>query len=712
MDTIFNLIKIKDFKKLETIIKNDDKINLNIYDNNDNYLIYHIIINNQINILKLLLERKCRIDILDFDKRSILYIPIKFNFIEIFNLLLEYNKNIIGISILDIRDNFGLTALHYCVILNNFNFFKLLIDANANPLIHDNSEYNTFHFALKYKRKKIFNYLLEKFDNFDFVTNNNESLIQYALINLDIIENKTDNIGDKIDNIGDKTNNLVIKLLDKNINLENQEKELGLTILHQSIINNYIDLTKKLISLNVNTNIQDYYGNTPLMYAITEKLIDHINIINKIELINYNLTNIYGEIALHLILKNYDFYMNHIDIVNFIIEKSDLNIQNNYGETCLFYLCKNNLLNKFKNILVNKELNIFIKNNNNKCPYDFINNEYINIIVDSFFNYLKINKNKLIIDWEINCFNDIEKCKKQIKKIIIEENRSIPKIKESELQFDSGIFVNMSLYTGAPIDVLCGLLFLYDTFKSKDLNLIIDYPLIHNEELENYFKKLGININYKLDFCNFEINWSFQKIIYPTYFDHEFKNKIKNSLYIIIPIGIETVRGSHANILFYDIRKNIIERFEPNGAYSPPDFNYNSELLDKILETKFKNLNNIRYIKPIEYLPVIGFQILENKNDKRIGDPNGFCAVWCCWWIYHKLKNIDIESGILAEKLIKEIKFKNLNFRTVIRNFSKNVFELRDKFLNKYDIDINDFINDNYNKNILNDLEKDILKFI
>jgi ankyrin repeat protein len=409
MNTIFNLIKLKDFKKIKDIIEKDENIDLNISDDQNNYLIHYILIYDQVEILKLILEREIRIDILDFDGRIILYTPIKFNYFDAFNLLLEYNQKLIGISILNIRDNLGLTALHYCVILNNFIFFKLLIKSNANPLICDNSGYNIYHYTLKYKKTEMFDYLIENNDDLSFLSINNENIIQYALI--------TKNI------------NIINKLLDlnKNINLNNQEKEIGLTILHQSIIYNYINITKKIITQNININLQDFYGNTALMYSISEKSIENINILINYDL-NYDLTNFYGESALHLIFKYYDFYNEYKEIIIKIIEKTNINIQNNNGETCLYYICKNNLLNEYKDILENKELNIFIKDKNNKCPYDFIKNEEnLNIIINSFFNYLKINSNKLIIEWEINCFKDVDKCKKQIKKIINEEKRSIPK---------------------------------------------------------------------------------------------------------------------------------------------------------------------------------------------------------------------------------------------------------------------------------------------
>jgi len=706
MDQIFNLIKSKDYKRLKDIIEKDTELNLNIFDDQNNYLIHYVLLNDQVDILKIILKRDIRLDILDIDGRTILHIPIKFNLISILKILLDYNSNLIGISIIDIKDKLGLTALHYCVILNNFECFKLLIKKNSDPLIRDNQGNNVLHLALKYNRSNMINYLIEII-NLNFLSNNHETILQLALSYKNI--------------------ELVNTLLKKKINLNNQEQEYGLGAIHQSILNKNVSVTDNIIKSGADINLQDYYGNTALMYAINENLINHVKLFLNYSYLNYNLTNFNGETALHLIFKNYDNYNEFKNIIIKLITNTDLNIQDNNGNTCLHLIIQNDLLKQYSEILETKELNIFIKDNNNISSYDFIkdSSEKIQIIVNSFYNYLQKNKDKLIIDWEIWCSTkenmelnklDDSKCKNKIKDIITKENRSIPKLKDYDLILDNGIFVNTCFYTGAPIDILFGLLFLFNSFKNKGLHLIIDYPLTSNKELENYFKSLGVNYNYKLDFCNFEINWIYQKLIIPTYFDHEIKKKIKNNQYIVIPIGIETSIGAHANILFYDVKKSIIERFEPNGANPPKGFNYNPKLLDKLLEIKFKNIdNNIKLISPTEYLPIISFQILENINENectRIGDPNGFCGVWCIWWIYHRMKNINIPSKELAEKLIREIKFKNLNFKTLIRNFSKNISDLRDNFLNKYKIDINDFIVENYDNSLLTNLEKDILKNI
>ena len=83
---IFNLIKKQKFKKLNKYLLNNININLDIKDENYNYLIHYIIIYNQIEILNILFNRNIRIDILDIDGRSILYNPIRYNYIEILKM--------------------------------------------------------------------------------------------------------------------------------------------------------------------------------------------------------------------------------------------------------------------------------------------------------------------------------------------------------------------------------------------------------------------------------------------------------------------------------------------------------------------------------------------------------------------------------------------------------------------------------------------------
>ena len=695
---IFNLIKKQKFKKLNKYLLNNININLDIKDENYNYLIHYIIIYNQIEILNILFNRNIRIDILDIDGRSILYNPIRYNYIEILKLLLEYNKKLIGISILDIKDKLGNTALHYAVLLNNFNIVKILFNNNADPLLINNKGINVIYLALQYMYNDIIKYFIENKININFLSINNESLLQLAILyqNIEII-------------------NLLINKID---NINNQENNYGLSAIHQSIVLNNNNIFEELILNGSNINIQDYYGNSPLIYLIIEKNNNLLDLFIKYNNIDYNLTNIDGNTGLHILLEDITQYQE--TIISKLIIETDLSIQNNNGDTCLHYLIINNLLLQYKDLIINKEVNIFIKNSKNISCFDLINNnqELIDIIINSYYNYLKNNKNKLEIQWEKNCIkNKLDKiCYKKINEIIFKEKRSISKLNNYEFKLDSGIFINTCYFTGSPIDILFGIIFLFKKFNDKKLGIILDYPLSNNSELEKYYEELGINFNNKLNFCNFEIIWAYQKIFFPTYFDDEINKALKKYNYIIIPIGIQIQQGAHANILFWDVKKNIIERFEPNGANEPINFNYNNKLLDNILLKKFKNFDNkINIVSPKSYLPIIGFQILESQNTnscKRIGDPNGFCAVWCIWWIYQKMNNLHIDSKILVEILIKEIKLNNYNFKTIIRNFSSNIVDLRDKYLKKFNLDINDWINNNYSDDILNNLENDILKYI
>jgi hypothetical protein len=126
---------------------------------------------------------------------------------------------------------------------------------------------------------------------------------------------------------------------------------------------------------------------------------------------------------------------------------------------------------------------------------------------------------------------------------------------------------------------------------------------------------------------------------------------------------------------------------------------------------------DIVYIPPYKFLPTIGFQILENLETdkcKRIGDPNGFCGVWSIWWVYQRLLNIDkkLELNDIANKLIQYIKYDGKQFKNIIRDFSSKITDMRDSYLSKYNLDINDWANNNYSKSDLENLEKDIFKSI
>lgn len=733
-EEIFNLIKNQKFDALYNLIKTKQIKNFDLRDLNFNYLIQYIINYNLVQIMELILKLNekeyynIRMDILDTDGRSILYNCIKFGYNQMMDMLIEYNKKNIGISIIDIKDILGLTALHYSVIFNNFSAFKILLNNNADPYIISKDGSNVFTICLMYKRNNMLEYLVKK--NYspegthtpqrgydvNFINQSGDNILQIA--------------------INYQNNEAINILLKTNINLSNINSDFGLSAFHQTIILDNFKLYKILLEKNIDYNLPDFYGNTPLHYIFIEKRVNYLDLLLSKPNIKFNISNLNGETPLHLLLDS-DIDLDDIsmDSLNKIIMETDLNLQNNQGQTCLMKIIKNNLVDKFKDKLVIKPLNFFIEDNEeNKIK---LTDDLMDLLIDSFYNQIKLQKDDLLLDWEKYCSTDTydklktlivtksgsntseSLCKEKIREVLIKEKRSLPKISNIDFNLDNGIFMNNCFYTGSPIDILFGLILLYQELKSNGLGIILDYPLTLNASLESYYKKIGLDYPYKLDFSNIEIIWSYQKIFYPTYFDEQIKKIINEAKYIAIPIGIETSVGSHANILFWDLERKTLERFEPNGSNFPMGLNYNPELLDNLIESKFKQFNSeFKYYSPKDFLPPVGFQILEGLETpkcRQIGDPNGFCGVWCIWWVYQRILNISntkLKIDNIANELIKYIKFDNQSFKTIIRNFSKKITEIRDRFLKKQSIDINDWIVGNYSDDTLDKLEKELLNII
>ena len=166
-------------------------------------------------------------------------------------------------------------------------------------------------------------------------------------------------------------------------------------------------------------------------------------------------------------------------------------------------------------------------------------------------------------------------------------------------------------------------------------------------------------------------------------------------------------------MLIYDRSRNTLERFEPNGADEPPKFNYNGKLLDKLLNNYFiKYFKDMIYLSPNMFLPKIGFQAYENiesTKNKKIGDPIGFCAAWTIFYAYYRLK-YDENPKILVYQLIKFIKYNNLSFKTIIRNFSKLITDYRDTIFTKINIDMNLWLNNQYTNDDLLKLQQYIIE--
>ncbi len=123
---IFQLIKLQDWKNLSTLIKSND-IDYNIKDNSNIWLLEYLIMFNQVDLVNLILTKTIRIDITDEQNKTILYSVIKFSYIPILKLLLEKDKEIIGKSILEIRDNEDNIPLFYAIKFFNLEAIEIIL---------------------------------------------------------------------------------------------------------------------------------------------------------------------------------------------------------------------------------------------------------------------------------------------------------------------------------------------------------------------------------------------------------------------------------------------------------------------------------------------------------------------------------------------------------------------------------------------------------
>ncbi len=761
---IFNLVKLQDWKNLVKLIK-DNNIDYNIKDQSGIYLLEYAILFNQIELIKCLLDKNTRIDIIDDNNRCILYNIIKFSYIDILKLILEKNISTIGKSVLDIKDNDENTALFYAIKFFNIEAIKIILNYTDNFYVKNADGDNILHVAIKSQNLEIFKQIFSKNNNLKIKNYNGETSLHL------IVKYKCHDIFEFVLN---KHSDLVADIIN------NVEYKFNFSVLHYISI--YIDikflelLDKFNLLKKINGKIQDNSGNIFYHYFLNNILdiknvlqedIDNILKYDKIcDKIDYNINfyNIEGNISAHILVSNMDFFIkNNLNIlINSVLEKSNLNIQNFKGESILFLLVKNNKWKDIKNILINKKLDIFIVDNQQKTIFDYLKKddleEFIKIVTTSYIREITNNPSVTYLDyWDNRCkkivkIQDLNETEKDLlKSINLDKNNLCYSIIYNKLnnyinnfiknknRYDVNSFpitekfvkligqypnVNISTFTGSTIDVLSGLLYLHKKFNKSTDNIVLDSSLKLLNLLNNVVNCNVVNISTNNQICEisgFEILWKNNMLYVPSNKKNDLTRLVitiknerpKNNIrYLIIPIAIEkieeSITTSHSNYLIFDFELMEVERFEPHGSDHPVGLDYNPKLLDSNIENKISSIPNtkFKYYPPNTYLPKISFQtkeIYELKND-YIGDPNGFCALWCIWWADLRMSNPNIPRKKLVKILLKEFLNENYSFKKIIRDYSFFIINIRDEMFNKANTNINEWTNDTMSQNNLDNL--------
>ncbi len=722
INDLFTLIKSHKWTDLSDKIISEQYDDLNIQDSMRNYLLTYAVIFNKVDICHLLIKYGASIDVVDNEHRSLLCLAIKYNYIDIVKLLLDYNVDNIGISLYDIRDKHNNVATHYAINNNNIEALNLLLSYGANPNISDSSGYNSLHMGVYSRSYDICKTVLEYDIDINAKCSSGESALHIAC-NLQLTE-------------------IAKLLISKHINVNIQDHDYEYSALHYCVNLNNRELINILLNNDADPNLQDMKGNTALHYVSIDGNIEGITALLTTSVFptNCNLWNIYGCIPLHYALRSAIVDTN--SYLQLLLPNSNLNIQDMDGSTCLHIMCEKQLWQKYYSLLATKRLDIFIRDKKNMRPIDYVNKEnkedfdnFFNLVTESYIYKLRlknITEDSWVDNWENLCKKELmydnlpkedRKLIEDIKMPILQKMTDVcPSIIKSRLKklynapankicgksypvkkgnicikLTEGSSYNICTFTGSTLDTIIGLLYLLHKYPDTCSTLSSDFK--ENTELCDFYKSIGIITNSHCEFLNFEIVWVNQKLFLNKDFIPNFKKCMArdDKRYIIIPIGIELLEGGHANYLIYDKETNELERFEPHGSSYPYGFNYNPNLLDKILHTQFLSVkNDIKYVFPKDYLPKIGFQLLDitEKTKRKIGDPSGYCSVWAIWYVDIRLSYRDTPRKFLVEKMIQEIKSQNISFKNLIRNYAKNIIDQRDKILSKAGIDINDWLND------------------
>jgi len=711
VNALFELIK--DGKTIEFIdhLSNIDmnEININTKDDNYNSLIFFAVMLNNPSATKKIISYGGFIDILDPNGYSILYYPIRFNYVQIIDILLDYDKTLTGVSLVNIRDKFGNTPLHYAVKYNNINILTKVLNNNAEIIYKNNSGFDPLHTAIINKKLDTITLMLKYLKKINNKTDNDDSYLHLAC-NYQLQE-------------------CVQLLLSKNIN-SFDVNNIGFHPIFYSVIQNDIDIIKIFTKIGFNLYHQDLiYGNTLLHYAIMYdrlEIIDHILSVstiknknddnfteninsqnnNKLNIIDPDIINIEGLSLLHLLM--YNFNEVYVKYINKILPYANLNYQDNNGYTVLHVMVEKNIWQIFEPMLRTKKLNIFILNANNQTVFDLVpliyKEQFLDMITYSYSNSLIKYGESLGEPWQVKCskinpYTD-KYCSNKIKNDIVVNNNSVPqKIDKFKVTLDLDAEIQISTFIGNHLDVISGVKYLTNKYDNLT-SLYCDQNINQEYYMYDEFKE-----DPQMVIFNLEIRWIYQKIFYPQNFQECFLKIIGTKKYkwIVIPLGIILSKGNHSNILLFNVDNNTLERFEPHGSSYPFEFNYNPHLLD---DTLFRHIGNIlynhddtiklKYVSPKDYLPKIGFQTFENTEaifNTNIGDPNGFCTMWCFWYIDYRLKYENNDPKKIVKKLMTNIRLHNYSFRNIIRNYSKKITDLRDDYLNKIGKNINDYIN-------------------
>jgi ankyrin repeat protein len=573
-----------------------------------------------------------------------------------------------------------------------------------------NSEGDTCaHLLAKYGYYDILKSLVKKFPEvIHFINKNGDSLLDLTLkepqimnflINLIDSEYFKDMDATKIASLKSmieliKLNNgkdiylhMINKLLSKGFQLNQPIPYYPLLVASKF---NKPDVVDSLLKHGANPNIRDTNELSPLIKAVENKSYDTVKLLLQ-NGADINYAGPEGDhLPINIALNNQDDKM--VDILldsKFNNNKLNLSFRNRNLDTPLHIALKNSQNNDYLKesnlIKLVKKSDLTLKNIKNTTSLDLLK-EYSkrkNIKIKHLYKPEKNNK-------------------REIAKI------NMPKIKKNNFGLFNSDVLHGAIYTYCILQKYNNLAIPTQKFNLKKFNkefdnfnflinyrtqegsIIKDLVSVYYDSLYEMMPYLILWRSRDIYYCNENLKKSLKKLLND--------NKVE-FIYIklsLIPNGNST----HANLLLYNKKKNILERFEPYGYNEMLDEEKLNQFIEKLAKKIFNK--DVKYINPKHFMDNAKFQIISSDSDpdnKKLGDPIGYCLAWTFWYLELRLNNPETDSKLLVENALNKIINKQSDSNQVldyIRNYSQELDKLKNNFLKDCGIEKDDYYNNNF----------------
>lgn len=229
-----------------------------------------------------------------------------------------------------------------------------------------------------------------------------------------------------------------------------------------------------------------------------------------------------------------------------------------------------------------------------------------------------------------------------------------------------------------PLFTLLYYISLYKKYKNvclplRQQNLILDFGdfyenhqvMIHifDEQFKD-IKYKGLSANYLKDFISGCL-----------------LNPKKDFIFIPVNLQYSFRSTAHATLLLIDKTRKRIYYFDPWGFTEFDNLVYS--IVRKKLEEFFPNYKELSYefLIPPFYCPYAIFQRLEDKEQKKAGDYDGFCQLWVFWTIEQIVLNPQLDFRDLILYSQQQILKSEKDLKKFIRRYAKLFEDVSDIIL-------------------------------